>query len=229
MSTFLDLTNKALRRLNEVPLTASTFPNAVGFHAVTKEAVNNAIREINRESHEWPFNIKVGSQVLVPGQTLYDYPADAKIIDFDTFKIEYVRETVTHHGVLEHIDYDRYVRSHYVMDQDLIASGSTTVPSRVFKHGAQFGVACVPSNADTLDFTYWGWSDELVAYTDTTDIPDRYDDVIMFGVLRECYDFRTMNQQSAKYDAMFTDGIKGMRSQLLNDFVAVTDTRLGIY
>jgi hypothetical protein len=227
MSTFLELTNKALTRLNEVPLTSVTFASATGFHSVAKEAVNNSIREINRESHEWPFNRKDGQETLVADQTFYDYPVDAKVLDFDTFRITYMRDTVTGYGVLRHIDYDSYIQSHYVTDQNIINSGSPTIPSMVFKYGDKFGVTRVPSHADVLNYTYWGWSDELVAYTDITDIPERYDDVIMFGVLRECYEFRTMNAQSQKNDQMFYDGIKGMRTQLLNDFVAVKDTRIG--
>lgn len=226
MSTFMDLTNKALRRLNEVPLTSATFADATGFHAVVKEAVNNSIREINRESHEWPFNRQDGTQVLVPDQTFYDYPADCKVIDYDTFTIAYTRDTITDYGVLTHIDYDNYVQNHYVTDKNIISSNSPTIPSRVFKYGDKFGVTRVPSHADTVSFTYWGWPSELVNYDDTTDIPDRYDDVILMGVLRECYDFRTMNTQAAKYDRDFYDGIKGMRTQLLNDFVAIKDTRI---
>ena len=230
MSTFMELTNKALVRLNEVPLTSSTFSTATGFHSVAKEAINNSIREINRASHEWPFNQKDGVQVLVPNQTFYDYPLDAKVLDFDTFTITYTRGGVEAYDYLRHIDYDMYIKNDYITDQNIIADpNSDTVPSKVFKHGDQFGVSTVPTVADTLNYTYWGWSTELVNFDDTTDIPSRYDDVIILGALRDCYDFRTMNAQSARYDSMFTEGIKNMRTQLLNDFVMIKDTRIGWY
>lgn len=226
MTTFLDLTNNALERLNEVPLTSSTFAGATGFHSVAKTAVNNTIRAINRESHKWPFNQKTGQQVLVADQLLYDYPADAKVLDFNTFSITYTRDGEVGYGVLTHIDYDQYMRGHYVRDQYLSGTGQPRVPWYVFKHGDQFGITDLPSHADVVDFTYWGWSAELVAYGDSSDIPARYDDVILFGTLRDCYDFRSMTQQSNQYHELFMDGIKDMRSQLVNDFVEVKDTRI---
>lgn len=226
-STFLTLINKVLRKINELPLTASTFSTATGFHAFVKDAVNNSVREINRESFEWPFNQKEGTQVLVPNQTFYAYPADAKILDLDTFRLTYTRGGENNYSTLRHVDYDTYVRIQYSHDQHLMSNNDARVPNWVFKHGDQFGIAQLPSNADTVNFTYWGWSDELLLDTDLVNIPDRYDDVIIMGAVRECYDFRSMTNQAASYDGKFKDGIKGMRTQLLNDYIQIHDTRVG--
>lgn len=53
---FLGLVNDVNRRLNEVELTTSNFANAVGYYAQAKDAVNSAIRHVNFDQFEWPFN-----------------------------------------------------------------------------------------------------------------------------------------------------------------------------
>ena len=53
-TTFLTLVNDTLRRLNEVELTATDFPNATGFRAQVKDAVNSAIQEISQREFEFP-------------------------------------------------------------------------------------------------------------------------------------------------------------------------------
>ena len=45
-TTFLTLVNDTLRRLNEVELSATDFPNATGFRAQVKDAVNASLQEI---------------------------------------------------------------------------------------------------------------------------------------------------------------------------------------
>ena len=54
MATFLDLTNRALRRLNEVELSSSDFSSARGIQASAKDAINSAILDLNRQQFEWP-------------------------------------------------------------------------------------------------------------------------------------------------------------------------------
>ncbi|MEK0324080.1 MAG: hypothetical protein QQN63_00095 [Nitrosopumilus sp.] len=227
MSTFLEVTNKVLQRFNEIPLTASTFANATGFHFVVKEAVNNSIREINRESFQWPFNQKTASVFLVIDQTFYDVPLNAKVLDFDTFTIKYIRSGEENFNVLLHTDYDRYIRQDYERDQKLKGDPAERVPLSVFQYGEQYGIAPIPSNTDQIDFTYWGWPDELILDVDEVSVPSRFDDVIVLGSMVECYEFRTMTQQAARVEGKFQAGIKNMRTLLLNDLTKMSDTRVG--
>jgi hypothetical protein len=53
---YLGLTNDVCRRLNEVELSASNFTSTTGFYSFAKDAVNSAIRHINQEEFEWPWN-----------------------------------------------------------------------------------------------------------------------------------------------------------------------------
>ncbi|KKL57466.1 hypothetical protein LCGC14_2235150, partial [marine sediment metagenome] len=46
-SSYLELTNRVIRRFNEVELTAANFAAAVGFQAFIKDSVNDSIQDIN--------------------------------------------------------------------------------------------------------------------------------------------------------------------------------------
>ena len=55
-TTYLDLTNKVLRKLNQVELTSTNFASARGLHAEAKDAVLESVQRINFQKFEWPFN-----------------------------------------------------------------------------------------------------------------------------------------------------------------------------
>ena len=54
-TNFLQLTNELLRRLNEVALTTDNFSTAKNVQALAKDSVNNSIREILKDGHQFPF------------------------------------------------------------------------------------------------------------------------------------------------------------------------------
>ena len=85
---YLGLVNDVNRRLNEVELTAANFANATGEYSMIKDAVNSAIRYINQQEYEWPFNHVEAEETLTAGTVRYAFPADAKTIDFDSFRIK---------------------------------------------------------------------------------------------------------------------------------------------
>ena len=53
---FLGLVNDVNSRLNEVTLDSTNFATATGYYNVAKDSVNAAIRHINQEEFEWPWN-----------------------------------------------------------------------------------------------------------------------------------------------------------------------------
>ena len=87
-TTFLQLVKQVNRRLNEVELTSGNFASATGFYAHAKDAVNASIRYINQSEFEWPFNHNVEELTLTANQSRYSFPADCKVINFDTFRIK---------------------------------------------------------------------------------------------------------------------------------------------
>ena len=74
MTTFINLTNRLLRRLNEVELSTTDFALARGIHAAAKDAINSAMFDLNTMQYEWPWNAAEETTTLVVGQTEYSNP-----------------------------------------------------------------------------------------------------------------------------------------------------------
>ena len=85
---FLGLVNDVNHRLNEVKLTSSNFAAATGYYSLAKDAVNSAIRHIQQEEFEWPWNHVQEELVLSAGSMRYYYPTDAKTINMNSFLIK---------------------------------------------------------------------------------------------------------------------------------------------
>ena len=80
-TTFLTLTNELLRRLNEVTLTTDTFAAAKNVQAIAKDSINNSIREILQDGHEFPFLKTTQTQTLTAGTGTYDFASDMSSVD----------------------------------------------------------------------------------------------------------------------------------------------------
>lgn len=94
--TFLQYTNKVLNALNEVELTSSTFPTAIGFHAEAKNAVVTALYNFyTHQNIEWPFLWSSYTINTVVGQTEYTRNASAQQIDWDSFHIKRRQVSIT--------------------------------------------------------------------------------------------------------------------------------------
>ena len=87
-TSFINLTNRLLRRLNEVEISESNFPSTVGIQSMAKDAINAAIEYINSKQFKWPFNSTTATKLLVIGQTEYQFPDDYKLVDSDSFYIQ---------------------------------------------------------------------------------------------------------------------------------------------
>ena len=76
MSTFINLTNELLRRLNEVQIDQADFGSVKNVQALAKDAINSSLRELLQDAQEWPFTLVTYEQTLVSGTKVYDFPAD---------------------------------------------------------------------------------------------------------------------------------------------------------
>ena len=63
-TSYIDLCNMTLRRLNEVEVDQSDFSSVRGVQALVKDAVKNSIARINQSEFSWPFNYSSYTQVL---------------------------------------------------------------------------------------------------------------------------------------------------------------------
>ena len=93
-TTYLTLTNRVLRELNETELTSSTFASSRGIQTAVKDFVNKGINDIYNEAAEIPLLYARTTQNLITGDNEYDFPADFRKIDRDSFTIA-PRELVT--------------------------------------------------------------------------------------------------------------------------------------
>ena len=84
-TTYLTLTNRVLRELNETELTSSTFSSSRGIQTAVKDFINKGIHDIYNETGEIPLLYARTTQDLVVGDNEYDFPADFRKADMDSF------------------------------------------------------------------------------------------------------------------------------------------------
>ena len=84
-TTYLTLSNQILRELNEVELTSTTFSSSRGIQTAVKDFINKAIHDIYNEGAELPLLHSSTTQALTAGDGEYDFPADMRRVDFESF------------------------------------------------------------------------------------------------------------------------------------------------
>jgi|TARA_R100001509_G_scaffold65300_1_gene36037 hypothetical protein len=221
---YLGLVNDVNRRLNEVELTSSNFATATGEYSMIKDAINSAIRYINQHEYQWPFNHVEAEETLTAGTVRYAYPADAKTIDMDSFRIkrdDTLGNITRRLKVLSYEDYlDNYIDSEYNTD-----STSRSIPSYVFRAPSQeFGLVNVPDKAYTLVYEYYRLPVDLINATDVPSIPEQFRYIILNGAMHFAYMFRGETQESALIQNRFDDEIKQMRSLYINRYEYLRST-----
>ena len=224
MSTFLNLTNELLRRLNEVQIDQSSFASAKNVQALAKDAINSAIREALQDAQEWPFTLITYEHTLSAGTNAYSFPADYSKADWDTFYIKQLSSESNTPQKLTLITYDQYL-SNYRSIEDTGGEGARTTPSYVYMtQDTKFGVSPVPNAAYVVEYRYWKYPADLVLYSDAAIIPDRFKHVIIDGAMMYMMLFRSNEQSASLHSQKFEDGIKMMRRLLVDQPVNVTST-----
>ena len=212
-STYLDLTNIVLRRLNQVELTPSSFASARGIHSAAKDAIIDSVRKINTQKFKWPFNFTSGTQILVPGQESYPFPTDFRSADWESFFIQ--KDSVYYTTrKLSQISKNEYYR--YRKSQDDNESLGRDIPDFVFELDAlNFGVTPSPNLAYTLNYRYQLKNTEMSDFGDTCLIPNEYDYVIVDGAMYYMYMFLDNDQRAIATEKMFLDDLNYMTTILI--------------
>ena len=225
-TTFLTLVNDTLRRLNEVELTSTDFATATGFRAQVKDAINSSIQEISQKEFEFPFNFTAGSLTLVVGQQEYSLPADFKIADWDSFRINFDSSNNFSARKLKLISYDTFLKRFFERDSEATTSDfdQPIYVYRTLDNKAAF--TPIPDAAYSVSFNYFAFASDLSASTDTMSVPDAFKHVVIDGALYHCFMFRDNTQQAAVVKSRFEDGVDRMRTLLINRFTDVRDTRV---
>jgi hypothetical protein len=212
---FLGLVNAMNRRLNEVELTSSNFATATGFYSQAKDAVNAAIRYVNQSEYFWSFNHTTKEQTLVANTSRYAFPTDAKVINFNTFRIKENTTLGNSTTRLTEIVYEDYLDR--FVDQEYNSSTGQGVPRHVAQApDLKFIMTPEPDKAYELVFEYYTFPTDLSATTDAPTIPERFQHVIVDGAMHYGYLFRGNTQDAMVMKEKFDEGIKYMRSQLIN-------------
>lgn len=225
-TTYLDLCNQVLRRLNEVELTQSDFASARGVQALVKDGVKASIARINQQEFEWPFNAASHTETLVAGQTEYTFPSFLKIADFNSFQIQKDDSLGTGYKSLRVLDRDEWYQKHRDIDYDAGNAGRG-VPDFVFaSHGNGYGVTPSPDKTYSIKFKYYLNYSDISAYDDVTRIPMTFDTLIVDGALYHLYMFKdNLESAQASYVA-FERGIKNLQTLYINNFDYIRDTRV---
>lgn len=225
-STYIDLCNKTLRRLNEVEISADNFPSVRGVQALVKDAVKAAIAKVNQAEYGWPFNAAEHTQVLNVGQTEYTWPDYFKVSDWNTFQIQKDESLGVSYKTLKSIDQDEWYRSHRDADFEAGSAGRA-IPDFVFpSHGNGFGVSPSPDKAYTIRFRYFQNYSDLTAATDVTRIPESFDTVIVDGALYHLYMFKDNLEAANAAFLAFQQGIKDLQTLYINNYQYISDTRV---
>lgn len=215
---FLGLVNEVNRRLNEVELTSANFDSATGFYSHAKDAVNASIRYINQSEFEWPFNHVEQEDVLTTGTTRYPFPDDAKTINFDSFRIKEDTTLGNNTKKLKNVAYEEYL--HKSVSQEYKATAdNNALPNYVFNAPSlEYGMIPPPDQAYSVIYEYYRVPVDLENATDVPVIPERFKHIITDGSMHYAYLFRGDAQASTIAMQKFEDGVKHMRSILINRF-----------
>lgn len=223
---YLGLVNDVNRRLNEVELTSANFASAVGFYSATKESVNSAIRFINQEQFEWPFNHSEQEDTLSAGDTRYAYPSDAKTVDLDSFRIKRDDTLGNSTKRLRIISYEEYLDK-YVDNEYNSSTAIRGLPDYVFRSPSQeYGLVPPPDKDYEIVYEYYRLPVDLQNSTDVPSIPEQFRHVIVDGAMYYAYLFRGNSQDASIIYQKFLDGIKNMRTLYINRYDYVRSTMI---
>lgn len=118
---------------------------------------------------------------------------------------------------LPYMDYD-YWRTNFLSADFNSITKDYAQPTNVFKpqQYAQIGFTPVPDKIYVASYEYWLDGADLNLTTDVSLIPSRFEQIILDGAQKYCYEFREDPQQAALADNRFKAGIARMRIELIN-------------
>jgi hypothetical protein len=213
---YIDLVNEVNRRLNEVELTSVNFNNTSGFYSQIKDSVNASLRDVYDAGQDWPFNHVITEDVLSVGTTRYAFPSDASTLDFDTFRIKADTTLGNDTVKLTIMQYEDYLER--AVDQEYSTDTSKlTIPKHiVHAPSLEWLVVPAPDQAYEIVYEYYRVPVDLINTTDVPAVPERFRHVIIDGAMYHAYMFRSNEQAANLAKNKFEEGIKRMRTMLVN-------------
>ena len=218
-SSYLTLINNVLRDLNEVELTSSTFSSSRGIQTAVKDYVNRAIDDIINADTEWPFTVTAKTFTTTAGKRLYSRSdlstTDTETIDYDSFT--FLEAADKKETTLDYISHAEYLDNYHERDTDQTGN-SRAIPVYVYEDPQNnIGLSPVPDKATyTVKYYYYATHTALSGSTDTSDIPDRFENVIIERAKYYAFTLRGDVQNAQLAQLQFEKSIKRMRVELIN-------------
>ena len=240
-TTYLSLTNELLRELNEVVLTSSNFSSAVGIQAHAQDCINRAYSDIVMAEPQWAFLATGESGATDPfygnvyvetvaGTRWYELKASSSSItadygsvDWDNFYLTtisvsgesapYVSRNMSFVTNEEWKDHLR--ESENIDDADTQTYGE---PKFIIRSpdARKFGLSPIPKKIYRTWFYAWDLPTALSAHGDAIVFPDVYVPVLMARARYHFHQFKDAPQQAAFALQDYKEGLKRMRSSLMN-------------
>lgn len=217
-STFLQLTNRLLRRLNEVELTEADFPSATGIHATAKDCISDTVDEINTMHYDWPFNAVQHTQVLEVGTEEYAWPTNFTGADWYSFQIQADDTLGIKHKRLRSISREEWYKNFKDLDDDSTTTGIRIPRFVAPSHGQGFAVTPSPDEAYTIKYRYYKQPTTVTLYDDEVTIPSKFDYVILAGALYHLNVFKENVEAAQLSEQRYNKGMTTMVSTFLPNF-----------
>ena len=240
-TTYLSLTNELLRELNEVVLTSSNFSSAVGIQAHAQDCINRSYNDIVIAEPQWAFLATGESGATDPfygnvyvetvaGTRWYELKASSSSIiadygsvDWDNFYLTtisvsgesapYVSRNLSFVTTEEWKDHLR--EGENADDADTQNWGEPRFIIRS-PDARKFGVSPIPDKVYRVWFYAWDLPTALSDHDDTIVFPDVYVPVLMARARYHFHQFKDAPQQAAFALQDYKEGLKRMRSALMN-------------
>jgi hypothetical protein len=191
---------------------------------LSKQAVNNSIRNILQTGQEWPFLKTTYTQTLTAGTRQYNFPADFSRADWQTFYIKKLDAADNTPKALPAITYDEYIQRYRHYDDTGDQTGISS-PTLVYQTNEEkFGVTPIPDQAYEIEYIYWSFPSDLTNFDDVAIVPDRFKHVIIDGAMMYMMRFRSNEQSAAMHQSTFNDGVKSMRRILVDEPLRIRST-----
>jgi hypothetical protein len=223
---FLQLVNDVCNRVNETELTSANFATAKGFYSTAKNAVNSSIRMINQNEFQWPFNYVEAEDVLTAGTMRYETPANAKAVDYNTFRVKRNDTFGNRTEMLRELDYEEFLNRYADDEYNTSDTSIRGTPHRIIRApGSMFLVYPAPKEAYTVVYEYYSLPVDLILYSDVPTTPEAFRHIIEDGAMHYVNNFRNDNESAQIALGKFGNGVKSMRSIYINRTEYVRDTR----
>jgi hypothetical protein len=211
----MGLTNRLLRRLNEVEITESDFLSVRGIQATAKDCILDTVRELNTSKIDWPFNAVEHTQTLEVGVEEYAWPINFTSADWNSFQIQKSDTFNVAHKNLEMITREEWYNNLRDKDYDAETDGKN-IPEYVFpSHGQGWGLSPSPNEEYVIKFRYYKNPDDLELFDDEVTIPSKFDYVILAGALYHLNLFKENPDAASMSKSAYEQGVKNMTNLFL--------------